>query len=74
MMFANGSFHSKLIYLTNVWGNSEKYLTRALKVQQLAAVRITCGPQSYMSTTKTRSKLDHKAWRNWFYNSTPELT
>ena len=31
----------------------------------------------YKTTTstynKTRSKLDHKAWRNWFYNSTIEL-
>ena len=46
LMLANGSFHSKLVYLINVWGNAEKYLLRALQVQQLAAARIVCGPQS----------------------------
>ena len=43
LMLANGVFHSKLVYLINVWGNAEKYLIKALQTQQLIAARTVCG-------------------------------
>ena len=43
LMLANGIFHSKLVYLINVWGGAPIYLLKALQVQQMIAARTVCG-------------------------------
>ena len=40
-----GIFHSKLVYLINVWGGAPIYLLKALQVQQMIAARTVCGFQ-----------------------------
>ena len=47
LMIANGAFHSKLVYLITLWGNSQQYLLKALQCQQLTAARTVCGIQSW---------------------------
>ena len=46
LALANGAFHSKLVYLINLWGGAQQYLLRALQRQQLIAARMVCGSQS----------------------------
>ena len=53
LMIANGSVMSKLRYGICVWGNCQRYLLKALQVQQLTAARTICGYKSfYWSTAK----------------------
>ena len=39
-MFGNGIFHSKLIYMINIWGNCSKEILNSLQIIQNRAARI----------------------------------
>ena len=43
LMIANGIFMSKLVYLIQLWGNSEKYLLKAIQIIQNRAARVITG-------------------------------
>ena len=43
LMVANGIFMSKLVYLIQLWGNSDKYLLKAIQILQNKAARSVTG-------------------------------
>ena len=56
LMIGNAIVMSKLRYGICVWGNCQRYLLKALQVQQLMAARTICGYKScYWSTVKLLS-------------------
>ena len=54
LMVANGAVMSRLVYMISVWGGAQKYLLRALQVQQLNAARTVCG---FLSRFWSKRKL-----------------
>ena len=59
LMVANGIFMSKLVYLIQLWGNSDKYLLKAIQILQNKAARVVTGKTWW---TPVRRLLQECKW------------
>ena len=59
LMVANGIFMSKLVYLIQLWGNSGKYLLKAIQILQNRAARVVTGKSWW---TPVRRLLQDCKW------------